>query len=80
MNTVKGIYRNGHVELSEPTDAVEGTEVVITFPLDPTRRSTGRGGDQTMIRPGELAVKGRPMSRSEDFDDAEYRPDLKDFE
>ena len=34
--TVKGIYRNGHVELLEKPEGVDQTEVVVTF-LDAAR-------------------------------------------
>jgi hypothetical protein len=30
--TVKGVYRNGHVELLEKPEGVDQAEVVVTFP------------------------------------------------
>jgi hypothetical protein len=63
---VKGVFRNGKVELSEKLDAVDGTEVIVSVAEPATPRSPGK-----MITFGMFANSGRGrMSTEEDIREA----------
>jgi hypothetical protein len=68
--TINGIYRAGHIELTEDPKIAGEAPVVVTFldvPRTPASEKTNR-----MMTSGMLAVPGRRMSNEEDFRDAEY--------
>jgi len=66
--TVKGIYRDGRIELAEDPKIAGEAVVVVTFPeLSRTPRISPR-----MMTSGMLATPGRRMSTEVEFRDAEY--------
>ncbi len=80
MQTVKGVYRDGEVELLElPSDVVEG-EVLVTFvseqALDNLEPETVSDAPRKIYR-GMLSSGGR-KSTEEDFKSAEFYGDSGD--
>ena len=63
--TVKGMYRDGKVELTDPPAGIRESRVLVTF-LDATRPKSTR-----MMRYGQFT--GERMSTEEDFAIAEWR-------
>jgi len=63
--TVKGIYKDGRVEVAEKPAGVEKAQVLVTFLTSDTAESRHR-----MVH-GQFT--GKPMSSEEDFLMAEWR-------
>ena len=46
LTSVEGTFRNGHVELQETTNALEGARVIVTFlPQEPAATAQGPSSD-----------------------------------
>jgi hypothetical protein len=66
--TVRGIYRDGRIELAEDPRIAGEAVVVVTFPeLSRTSNTSPQ-----MMTSGMLATPGRSMSTEAEFRDAEY--------
>jgi hypothetical protein len=67
--TVKGIYHDGRIELSEDPGVTGEAAVMVTF-LDEAQKSS-RSQPPRIMTSGMLAVPGRRMSTEDDFKIAE---------
>jgi hypothetical protein len=70
LTTVRGISRQGRVELSEDPNVTDEVPVVVTF-LEDRPSVKGSPGGRIMTF-GILAVPGKAMSTEADFTAAEY--------
>jgi hypothetical protein len=62
--TIKGIYRDGKIELAEkPASVPDGAEVTVTFQPPPPAQST----EPRYIYFGMFAKPGQRLSTEEDF-------------
>lgn len=66
MILVKGVIRNGRVEVAEPINLPEGSEVTITG--HPGGKLIGLSDDGDSMTPDEIAVTLEAMDRIEPFD------------
>ena len=76
MQSVKGIYRDGKVELLEPPAGIaEGGEVIVTFV-----EAKPKDKPSKMMRLGMFSSEktGRALSTEEDFKMAEFHGDDDD--
>ncbi len=62
----KGVIRNGRVEIAEPIDLPDGTEVIVTGQA-PVRSEDSRESDRPMS-PDEIAQTLAAMAKIEPFD------------
>jgi hypothetical protein len=70
LTTVRGIFRQGRVELVEDPKMTHDVPVVVTFLQDqPPALNPTKGRIMTF---GILAVPGKPMSTEADFTEAEH--------
>jgi len=69
VKSVEGIYRNGHVELTEPLEEAEGSRVIVTyFQPDRSNDLRQRGIDEHQA----AALRHRLSAFTEDWD----RPEM----
>jgi hypothetical protein len=61
--TIRGVVRNGRIETTEAVDAPDGTEVVVSVPIEQPRKGK-------MITLGMFSDPTRPFSTEEDFREA----------
>jgi len=65
--SIRGVYRQGRVELCVPTELPEGTEVTVAVPVradDPVSRAVSFG-----------MFAGPPFSDEDNFREAEFQDD-----
>jgi len=70
LTTIKGIFRNGRIELDEDPGIIGEAPVVVTFLNSAT--AGAEMGESKIITFGMLADPTRPMSVEDDFKVAEY--------
>lgn len=72
LRTVKGVYRDGQVRLTEDPGVSGEAAVVVTFLESEMKAAYLKPVSARIMTSGILAVPGRRMSTEEDFQTAIY--------
>jgi hypothetical protein len=78
LATVRGIFRQGRVELVEDPKMTDDVPVVVTFLQDQPPAINPPSG--RIMKYGMLAVPGKPMSTEADFIEAEHEDSRSDLD